>query len=322
VIVLWAVLLVVGIAGAALGSRRAVPNALAIADALGVSKGLIGVTLVAVGTDLPEIANSISSSVTGHGDVNVGDSTGSALTQVTLVLAILTAAAGGDIHRSRTSGPDAAERDIVVPVGVVTFLATLLIALLVADGALGRVDGATLVGVWAIAMVTLTRWHGRDVVMVGDADDGVGRLAFALLAWLALVGTSSVLVVRSFVELTDAIGVPELIASAVVLAIGTSFPELVVDWTAIRSGATALAFGDLFGSSLVDASLSIGIGPVIRPTSVSAAAVASTLVIAAGIAAATWVARPAGTAGGRATAASLVSIYVACTLAMVAAGSV
>ena len=92
---------------------------------------------------------------------------------------------------------------------------------------------------------------------------------------------------QSFVRISDGLGVPELVAGTVVLALGTSLPELVVDWTAIRRGAAALAVGDLFGSSLVDASLAIGIGPMIRPTAVSDQAVSSVLVVAAGVAAAT-----------------------------------
>lgn len=318
VIGVWAVLLVVGVVTAAFGSRRAVPNALAIADALGISTGLVGVTLVAVGTDLPEIANSISASVTGHGDLNVGTATGSTLTQVTLVLAILAAALGADVERTVSTSSDPHEHDVVIPVGGITVVATLLIAVLVADGELGRVDGASLVALWAVSMMALSRWHGRQDAPASGNDGAVARLAVALLGWLILVGASAAVVVRAFVEVTDTVGVPELIASAVVLALGTSFPELVVDWTAIRSGAAALAIGDLFGSSLVDATLSIGIGPAITPTAVSGDAVASTLIVAAGVAAAMWVARPANSAPARRMAVSLASIYVACLLAMTA----
>ena len=84
--VLWIVGFVVGLAITAMGSRRAVTAALAASEASNISPGLIGLTVVAVGTDLPEIANSIVSALTGHGDVAVGDATGSAMTQVTLVL--------------------------------------------------------------------------------------------------------------------------------------------------------------------------------------------------------------------------------------------
>ena len=87
-IVVWALGLVVGLIVAALASRRAVTAALLASEVSKISLGAIGVTVVAIGTNLPEIANSIIAAVTGHGDIAVGDATGSAMTQVTLVLAV------------------------------------------------------------------------------------------------------------------------------------------------------------------------------------------------------------------------------------------
>jgi len=60
-----------------------------VASALGISSLMIGLILVSVGTDLPEIANSIISCSQGQGDIDVGDSLGSILTQITLVLGLL-----------------------------------------------------------------------------------------------------------------------------------------------------------------------------------------------------------------------------------------
>ena len=88
-IVLWMFGLVLGVAVAAGSSRRAVGAALETSESLGISAGFVGLSIMAVGTDLPEIANSIIASLSDHGDLNVGDSTGSALTQITLVLALL-----------------------------------------------------------------------------------------------------------------------------------------------------------------------------------------------------------------------------------------
>lgn len=292
-ILLWLVVLVVGVAVTAYGSRRAVIGALGIADELGVSTGLVGVTLVAIGTDLPEIANSISASVTGHGDLNVGNATGSALTQVTLIVAILMLAAPTLATADRED-----EQRIVGPTGALTVAATLAIALFVRDGFLSRADGLFLVAAWIVAMVLVSRWQRTDrtvpAVSRSATDPAVARAAAAVLGWLAVVGVAATAVVQSFVEVTDAIGVPELVASTIVLALGTSLPELVVDWTAVRRGAAALAIGDLFGSSLVDSTLSIGIGPVVRGIEVSTSAVASTVIVAVAVAAATaaWYVRP------------------------------
>jgi cation:H+ antiporter len=107
------------------------------------------------------------------------------------------------------------------------------------------------------------------------------------MLWLGVVGIAATAIVRSFIAIIDRLGAPEFVASTLVLALGTSLPELVVDWTAIRRGAAALAIGDLFGSSLVDSTLSVGIGPVVRGVAVSDEALIGTLLIAGGVALAT-----------------------------------
>jgi cation:H+ antiporter len=315
VIVWWAFALVVGIVVAAYASRRAVDHALELADRLDLSTGLVGVTIVAIGTDLPEIANSISSSVTGHGDVNVGNATGSTLTQITLILAILALR----FPALRTDGRDD-RRPVELPIGLMTVGATVLIAILIIDKHLSRIDGALLVGVWIISMFLVNRWQRTSHLLTNDSSRRGKLGVWRLLGWLAVVAGSATLVVQAFVRISDDIGVPELVASTVVLALGTSLPELVVDWTALRRGAAALAVGDLFGSSLVDASLAIGIGPLIRPTVVSGQAVSSVLVVAAGVAAATLIWR-LRRADSLTPAVSLLLVYGVCMAVIVGVGS-
>lgn len=312
--VLWTLALLAGIAIAALASRRAVSAALDAVDALGVSAGLVGMSVMAVGTDLPEIANSIMASISGHGDLNVGDSTGSALTQVTLVLALLLLAAGAIELRPDRDDDQPRGPAVAVPVGLMTVAALLGLAVLLADGELQRWNGVVLVGAWVLSLGWMRhREHGAERAAVpGEA----GGAAARALGWLAVVGLAASLTVRSFIELTDRIGVPEFVASSVVLALGTSMPELVVDWTAIRRGAAALAIGDLFGSSLVDATLSVGIGPVFVGVAVSAEALTGTLVVAVGVAVATTIVatvdRPSQLIGG------LFASYAAATVALIA----
>lgn len=277
--------LVLGIAVAVAASRRAVLNAMGASAAARISPALVGMTVMAIGTDLPEIANSIASALTGHGDLNVGDSAGSALTQVTLVLAILCVAAA----------PVIADRRTVVVLGGLTVAALLVDGAIVADEVFARWEGLAMVGAWIAAMAAV-RWFGvgdddpadvpADMSSVASPPDhwGATRFAARSAAWLGLVAVAATVVVQSFVQLTDELGVPELVASAVVLALGTSLPELVVDWTALRHGSVALAIGDLFGSSFVDATLAVGSGPAITSTVVSAEAVTTCLIAAGGVA--------------------------------------
>ena len=146
-IVLWSIALVGGLAVATLASRRAVVAALTASTVSAISLGALGATVMAVGTDFPEIANSIMAALSDHGDLVVGDSAGSAMTQVTLVLAILLFAAAS-LRADR--------RDIGV-LGGLTAAALLLDAILVRDGELSRADGLLLVALWLVGLVVLER---------------------------------------------------------------------------------------------------------------------------------------------------------------------
>ena len=81
--------LIAGILILTISSDKAVKHSIHLASAIRVSPFIIGLVLVSIGTDLPEIANSINSSWNGHGDINLGDSIGSVLVQITFVLGII-----------------------------------------------------------------------------------------------------------------------------------------------------------------------------------------------------------------------------------------
>ncbi|MEZ5191740.1 MAG: hypothetical protein R2734_03970 [Nocardioides sp.] len=300
---LWVLALAAGIVVVAVASRRAVGAALEVADGLGVAVGVVGVSVLAIGTDLPEIANSLIASVSGHGDLNVGDSTGSALTQVTLVLALLVLAAGLTGESGREEWP------VVVLAGALCVVALGVLALLISDGFLGRLDGLLLVVGWVFGMWWLERRSRAAEQPRPRPSAAVSGGVARTLLWLGLVGASATVIVESFLQLTEVLGVPEFVASSIVLALGTSLPELVVSWTAIRRGAAALAIGDLFGSSLADSTLSVGTGPVVHGTPVSSEAVLGTLVCAGGVAVATLVV--AMVRRRRGLAGALLATYVA-----------
>lgn len=278
-VILWGLLLLLCLAGTSFASRRAVTSALRITDSIDISPAAVGLTVMAIGTDLPEIANSIVSSASGHGDVNVGDSMGSALTQITLTLGLLCIA----------SGSITTNRNFVLAVGTATFFAIVTVRIFVEDGALTRMNGLVMILLWMGGTVLLG--HGdlqpREV-LTGPRGRLAGDVAGAL-GWLAVVGLMAVGIVEAFLNIAEAFGVPEFIGSFIVLSIGTSLPELFVDLTAIRRGASSMAIGDIFGSSFVDATLSVGIGPAIFGSLVSSSVQTGTVLAAAGVLATTVV---------------------------------
>jgi cation:H+ antiporter len=260
-IAVYVVLLVLGLGAALAASEVAVSYTRALAAGLGAPPFVVGVVLVAVGTDLPEIANSIASHLQDEADVNVGDSVGSTLTQYTFVLGLFPLVAGTLLISRRQ-------------VGLVTVLTATglgMSALVVLDGHLGRFDGIALVSAWALATLATTKLLGG-----GGSDDPPalrfeGKLAQAgvTLATLGLVGAGAGVAVYSLVRLAEAVGVPEFLLAFFGASVGTSLPEIIVDVTALRAGAPAIALGDALGSSLVDSTLSIGVGPVVAPADVT-----------------------------------------------------
>jgi cation:H+ antiporter len=260
-IALYLVLLLVGLAAALAASELAVSYTRALAAGLGAPPFVVGVVLVAIGTDLPEIANSIASHLQGEGDVNVGDSVGSTLTQYTFVLGLFPFVAGALVISRRQVGL----------VTVLTMAGLGITTVFVLDGRLDRVEGLALIAAWGAATVTTAKLLGG-----GPSDDPPmvrhdGKLAQALVALgaLALVGAGATVAVYSLVRLAETVGVPEFVLAFFGASVGTSMPEILVDVTALRRGAPGIALGDALGSSLVDSTLSIGAGPVVAPADVT-----------------------------------------------------
>lgn len=258
-IVAWLALLLVSILGLIAATRMAIEHAQALVFGTRLPPFLIGVTLVAVGTDLPEIANSIAASVSGHGDINVGDSIGSAATQATLVLGLLPWMAGAmEVTRQR----------VLISCG----LCVVVLGAggwFVADSFLSRTDALTLIACWVAGSAVLWKWSGPSAEPVLPVSPlKPARHAVLLLVALTGLTIAAVVSVMAFARIASLAGIPEYILTFFVSSIGTSLPELFVDVAALRRGLKDLALGDVLGSSFVDATLSIGIGPAIAPTPV------------------------------------------------------
>ncbi len=253
-------LFVGGLVVAILASDRAVAYTRALAAALGAPAFIVGVVLVSLGTDLPEMANSVAAHLQGEGDVNVGDSVGSALTQYTFVLGLFPLVTVVAINRLQ-----------VGLVSVLTMAGLGMTALLVADGWLGRWDGLALVLAWAVATYVVVRVlpsHGVDDPPEVRHKRRSLQAGIILLA-LGIVGFGATVAVKALVKIAEIAGVPEFAIAFFGASLGTSAPEIAVDITALMKGSPGIALGDALGSSMIDATLSIGIGPLVAPAEVT-----------------------------------------------------
>lgn len=261
---------VAGFTASVVASRWAVDGASRLVARTRLPAFVVGITLVALGTDLPEIVNSVVASLEGLGDVNVGDSIGSVVTQVTLVLGLLPLL-GGALTLAR-------RRTVVVGGAIVAGL--LLGATLMRDGDLARADGLVLVVTWVLLSFVVWRLEGPAAPETAPADGGPGSALVRLGVGLAVITIGVTVAILGVVRLADAAGVPVFIVSFFGASLGTSLPELVFSITALRRGHADMAVGDALGASMVDATLSIGVGPLIAPTAVTTALVERGVVVA------------------------------------------
>jgi len=261
-VILSVAVLVAGILLMTLASDKAVEHSIVIASALGISPLMIGFTLVSIGTDLPEIVNSIVASALGHGDINAGDSIGSVLTQLTLVFGLLPFL-GTSFKVNRKE---------ILATGSCLILALMLVSSIVEKGHISRINALFLIGGWLIYMLITKEIVGRGASKASEPavvmrSKGV-HILVAVLGFIG-VAVGAYAVVQSVITLSATLNVPEYIISFFLIGIGTSLPELAVDLTALRKKQYEIATGDIIGSCVVDASLSIGIGQVFFPQAVS-----------------------------------------------------
>ena len=263
-----------------ISSEKTVDQLIKLAKIIGLSTFTIGFVVASLGSDLPEIINSVLSAYLGHGDISVGDSFGSVMTQISLILGLI---------------PFFCTFCRLIPgtfkyVGAVEVGTVLISIFLAMDGRVTRLDGILLIVLWVASMIILRRFAEQRVVLdesiaLEEPKENIPKIISWLLIGFLGIGIGSYAVIESAVTISRALGVSEYLISFFLVSLGTSLPELVVEISAIRKQHFDLAVGDIIGSCIVDATLAIGLGPVFFPITVSGGSVLVTGLYAAAVSA-------------------------------------
>ena len=254
-------LLVLGMFILTFSSNKSVDHSVTLACNWSVPPIVIGLVLVSIGTDFPEIINSVISSSLDLGNINVGTSIGSAFSQVTLILGIIA------IFLKHF---EVNKKEVLI-IGASILLSTILSFLLISDSYISRLDGLFLISSWVLIVLIIRRIAKKDFTCPLRSENKPKRSGYnVIMVILGFIGVAvgTFLVIESILEITRILNISEFVASFFIASIGTSLPELTVTLTAIRKGQQDLAIGDIMGSSLLDASISIGIGPLLFPTTI------------------------------------------------------
>lgn len=254
------VLLLVGTALVLWGADKFTDGACGVARRWNVSELMIGLTIVAMGTSLPELIVSLLSSIRGSGDMSVGNIVGSNIFNTLVIIGA--SAMAMKIAVSRVT----LYRDVSLSFGV-----AVVLFLMGRDGELSRVEGVLLLGVFAIFLYNLFMAERKNKKNQTEAPEQpkdiepVWKLLLLLVIGVASLVGGGQLLVNNAAELARSWGVSESVIGLTILAGGTSLPELATSVVAARKGSNDLALGNALGSNIFNITLVLGLCNVISP---------------------------------------------------------
>lgn len=253
--------LVFGLALLVVGAELLVRGATRLAMALGMSRLVIGLVVVALGTSAPEIAVSTGAALQGKADLALGNVVGSNVFNVLFILGA-TAVVAPLVVRHRLVRID-------IPLMVV---AGLVLAAMALDGGLSRLDGVLLL-VLAVAYTLMNLRLGRkesleEVPVADETPRGTRVLVIAsLLVLVGLVGLviGARLAVTAASDIARAFGASDLVIGLTIVAAGTSLPEVVTSVLAAVRGERDIAIGNVVGSNILNITVVLGLASVVSP---------------------------------------------------------
>ena len=248
--------IIVGVTLVLLGADRLTDGASALARRFGVPEMVIGLTIVACGTSMPEFFVSLMSALNGTSDMAVGNVLGSNIMNTMLIVGCAAVVAPMVIS------PSTVRKDIPFAIG-----ASILLLLLCTDAAISRLDGIILLVGFALFMA-YTLWQAK-----GNKTEDTGSvkqqnpwlsLGYIVLGLAGLVFGSN-LFVSSASNVATTLGVSQSVIGLTIVAGGTSLPELATSVVAARKGQSAIAIGNVIGSNVLNILLILGATAAINP---------------------------------------------------------
>ncbi|CDH24641.1 calcium/sodium antiporter [Xenorhabdus bovienii] len=262
-------LLITGLILLVYGSDRLVYGAAVFARSLKIPPYIVGLTIMGIGTSLPELMVSITAAQDGLPNMAIGNAIGSNITNLLLI----TGAAS--LIRPITVKSDILRRELPLMLLITAFVGYIL-----ADSYLSRLDGIVLLltGLFFIAlmikMTTVSQDDGldsytqeRDAELPIEGNKGIALLWVVL--GLIILPISTRMVIDNAAVVARIYGISELVIGLTILAVGTSLPELATSIAAAIKGENDMAMGNIIGSNVFNITLVLGIPGILSPSVIS-----------------------------------------------------
>jgi cation:H+ antiporter len=261
--------LLLGVVLAGAGGELFVRGTVGLAHWLRVAPGIIGATVAAFSTSSPELSVAVMSATAGEPEISFGDALGSNVVNIALILGI--ALMFGELRAHRV----AIRRDFSVALAV-----PLAIGILAVDGEVSRIDAAILIlgfVAW-LTIVTIEARRQRSATEdVLGAHSGTASIVQCVVGLGLLIAAGRFIVIGAK-GIASQFGVGEFVIGAVVVAVGTSVPELATTVIAKLRGHDEVGLGTILGSNIFNGMFIVAVAAMIHPIQVDAHAVATALV--------------------------------------------
>lgn len=257
-------LIIIGMIFLIKGADFLVKGSTAIARRFKLSEMIIGLTIVSLGTSLPEIFITVKSAIQGHTDLIVGNSIGSCICNLLLVLGIASMIKPIKINKRILK--------IHIPIGVFSMLLLLIMGNIPAGEAhIGRVEGFILV-ICVVMYIIFTMFEEKREMTSEEKTkiEHTKKMSVITVIVYMVLGVfglkyGSDFVVDNCVDIAEALNVSKIVISMTIIAIGTALPEIITSIIASKNDEGDIALGNIAGSNILNLCLLIGIGAIINP---------------------------------------------------------
>ena len=249
------------------GADYFIENSASFAEEKGISPHVVGVTIVAFGTSLPELLVSIISSFQDYNDLALGNIVGSNISNIGLVLAVSTFifyyVLGTNIVPEKDANNDS----------YVMVLAVFLLFIFARDSLISVSEGLIFFLLYLFYIYWLYKRSSNEPVEEVEESTSFTFLLGGLIGLLF----GAQITVNAAVSIAEAMGVSEIVIGLSVVAIGTSLPELAGTVSAARMGHKEIAVGNVIGSNIANIFLVMGVLAMINPIAVEQFVIERTL---------------------------------------------
>ena len=258
--------MVIGLVLLTWGAELLTKGCVGMAARFRVPEFIVGLTVMAVGTSMPELTVSTMSALKGSTDMAIGNVTGSNIFNTLIVLGVCA------LIRPMVFTKENVRRDI--PLCIAASALLLVMALYLGSTAgISRVEGMILFALYIAFVLYSIRSAKKDStdaeVEANDAQSeatiGWGRILFFVVVGLAGLIYGGNLCLDSATAIARAWGVSEAIIAITIVAAGTSLPELASSVSAVANGKLSLALGNVIGSNVANILLILGVSGSIKP---------------------------------------------------------